>query len=139
MFTLLQSVKLLMLRCMTTPPALRLNEDDTATDDVVAINLYALSSITMLYHIKTRHIHWHGVFHPSLADCQIIRLIDDGISRYVSSVRDQVLGIKSPVDTPPRNLERNVNPIWSFFLVYLHLGYCFQLHGIKCIQKSEKN
>ncbi|GFR11787.1 hypothetical protein TNCT_345331 [Trichonephila clavata] len=33
----LQSMKLLMLRYMATPPALRLNDDDTATDDIVAI------------------------------------------------------------------------------------------------------
>uniref|UniRef100_T1HY79 Uncharacterized protein n=1 Tax=Rhodnius prolixus TaxID=13249 RepID=T1HY79_RHOPR len=38
--TLLQSVKLLMLRYMATPPALRLDDDDTATDDVVAICLF---------------------------------------------------------------------------------------------------
>ncbi|GFQ73837.1 hypothetical protein TNCT_146931 [Trichonephila clavata] len=38
MLTLLQSVKLLMLRYMATPPALRL-VDDTTTDCVVAICL----------------------------------------------------------------------------------------------------
>ncbi|GFR18979.1 hypothetical protein TNCT_276541 [Trichonephila clavata] len=37
--TVLQSVELLMLRYMVTPPALRLDDVDTATDDVVAICL----------------------------------------------------------------------------------------------------
>ncbi|GFT01444.1 hypothetical protein TNCV_3215381 [Trichonephila clavipes] len=36
MLTLLQSEKLLMLRYMAPPPALRLDDDNTATDDVVA-------------------------------------------------------------------------------------------------------
>uniref|UniRef100_T1IFZ9 Uncharacterized protein n=1 Tax=Rhodnius prolixus TaxID=13249 RepID=T1IFZ9_RHOPR len=40
MLTLLQSVKLMMLRYMATPPALRLDDDDTTTDDVVAICLF---------------------------------------------------------------------------------------------------
>ncbi|GFU44773.1 hypothetical protein TNCV_3150681 [Trichonephila clavipes] len=38
MLTLLQSVKLLMLRYIVTPPALRI-DDDTATDDMDAICL----------------------------------------------------------------------------------------------------
>ncbi|GFV68767.1 hypothetical protein TNCV_694351 [Trichonephila clavipes] len=37
--TLLQSVKLLMLRYIVTPPALRLDDDDIATDDIVTICL----------------------------------------------------------------------------------------------------
>ncbi|GFX31546.1 hypothetical protein TNCV_687941 [Trichonephila clavipes] len=37
--TLLLSVKLLMLQHMVTPPALRLDDDDVASDDVVAICL----------------------------------------------------------------------------------------------------
>ena len=38
-FKLISLFKLLILRYMTTPPALRL-DDDTATDDVVAIYLF---------------------------------------------------------------------------------------------------
>ncbi|GFR05565.1 hypothetical protein TNCT_483171 [Trichonephila clavata] len=37
MLTLIQSVKLLMLQNMTIPPALRHDNDDTVTDDVVEI------------------------------------------------------------------------------------------------------
>ncbi|GFR00874.1 hypothetical protein TNCT_163791 [Trichonephila clavata] len=40
MSTLLQSMKLLMLRYISTPPALRHDEDDTTTDNVVAICLH---------------------------------------------------------------------------------------------------
>ncbi|GFV85110.1 hypothetical protein TNCV_4171631 [Trichonephila clavipes] len=40
MLTLLQSVKLLMLRYMVTSLALRLDGDNTATDDVVAIFIF---------------------------------------------------------------------------------------------------
>ncbi|GFR28734.1 hypothetical protein TNCT_165501 [Trichonephila clavata] len=39
MLTLLQSMKLLMVRYMVTPPALRLGDDDATTDDAVAICL----------------------------------------------------------------------------------------------------
>ncbi|GFQ86838.1 hypothetical protein TNCT_642501 [Trichonephila clavata] len=40
LLTLFQSVKLLMLRYMVTSPALKLDDHDTTTNDVVAIRLY---------------------------------------------------------------------------------------------------
>ncbi|GFV65169.1 hypothetical protein TNCV_2701111 [Trichonephila clavipes] len=66
MLTLLQSVKLLMLRYIVTPPALRIDDDDTATDDMDAICLCL--AVLLDYLIKTMHIHWHGIFHRS-PDC----------------------------------------------------------------------
>ncbi|GFW93440.1 hypothetical protein TNCV_46431 [Trichonephila clavipes] len=52
MLTLLQSVKLLMLRYIEILPTLRLDDDDTASNDVVAICLRLAES-----QIKARHIH----------------------------------------------------------------------------------
>ncbi|GFQ84045.1 hypothetical protein TNCT_424141 [Trichonephila clavata] len=82
MLTLLQSWKLLMLQYMETVPALRLDDDDTTTDDVVAI---CLRLAVLQYGIisKPGTFTVHRIFHPSLADCQIIRSIDDEIGRDV--------------------------------------------------------
>ncbi|GFR07438.1 hypothetical protein TNCT_290661 [Trichonephila clavata] len=77
--TVLQSVKLLLLRYMATPPDLRLVDNDTTTDDEVAICL-RLAALKYDLRSKPGHTHWHGIFQQSLADCQIIRLVDDGIS-----------------------------------------------------------
>ncbi|GFW62707.1 hypothetical protein TNCV_2624701 [Trichonephila clavipes] len=49
--SILQSVKLLMLRYMATPLALRLGDDDTATDDVVAI---CLRLAVLLYDLRSK-------------------------------------------------------------------------------------
>ena len=74
MLTLLQSVKLWMMRCIATSPALGL-DDDTATDDVVTIYLFL--AILQFDQMKARHIHWNGISHPSLAVDQIFRSVDD--------------------------------------------------------------
>ncbi|GFW38830.1 hypothetical protein TNCV_3881971 [Trichonephila clavipes] len=79
MLTLLQSVNLLMLRYMATPPALRLDEDDIPTDDVVAVCL----RLAVLQYDASDQNQAHYLAWTSLTDCQIIRSIDEGISRGV--------------------------------------------------------
>ncbi|GFR32329.1 hypothetical protein TNCT_385591 [Trichonephila clavata] len=99
-------------------PILRLDDDDTATHDVVAICLrlavfqYDLGSKPCLFH-------WHGIFLPSLDDCQIIRLVDNGISRDVFCVRDQALRINSG-DKYKTTLIRNT--ITIFFSLETSVG-----------------
>ncbi|GFR06955.1 hypothetical protein TNCT_454971 [Trichonephila clavata] len=58
MLTLLQSLKLLMLRYMATPSALRLDDDDTATDDVVAI---CMRLALLQYHLRSKPGEFTGI------------------------------------------------------------------------------
>ncbi|GFR13130.1 hypothetical protein TNCT_99121 [Trichonephila clavata] len=58
MLTLLQSVKLLMLRYKAIPPALRFDDDNTTTDDVVAI---CLRLAVLQYDIRSKQSTFFGM------------------------------------------------------------------------------
>ncbi|GFS80012.1 hypothetical protein TNCV_751271 [Trichonephila clavipes] len=81
---LLQSVKLLMLRCMTTPPALRLDDDDdddTVTDNVVAI---CMRLAVLQYYLRSKPGTFTGLESSiRIDDYQIIKSANDGINRDV--------------------------------------------------------